>query len=403
MSDFFQNGNISTLHQIGRLNLDYLESKIMDYSRWRPVTLVLPSLYAELEGVALPRIVEQLKKVPYLKRIIIGLDRATEKEYEQALDFFSVLPQEVKILWNDGPAISSIYNRLKEEQLLTGEGGKGRNIWTCMGYILACREPGIIAFHDCDIVTYERILLARLVYPLVDPRMEYEYSKGYYVRVTDRLHGRVTRLFVTPLIRSLRRILGPVPFLEYLDSFRYPLSGEFAMKTGFANVAMIPSTWGIEMGMLGEVYRNYTQRRICQVDLSIDYEHKHQELSQGDPTKGLMKMCVDIALALFSTLAAEGISFSAGMFRSLKVTYQRIALDFVRVYEDDATINGLIYDRHGSIQAVETFTRSLELSGSRFLNDPLGVPPIPSWARVTAAFPSILDELKAAVDNHITL
>ena len=36
-----------------------------------------------------------------------------------------------------------------------------------------------------------------------------------------------TRSAIPPLVRSLNWLLGPVPFLAYLDSFRYPLAGEF--------------------------------------------------------------------------------------------------------------------------------------------------------------------------------
>lgn len=399
MSDFFQNGTVSTLHQIGRVELEGLEERITRCAVWRPISLILPSLYSELEDQALPRIVNILIDIGYIDRIVIGLDSANEDEFNQALNFFAILPQNTKVIWNNGPRMQSVYAKLSEEGLLGVSSGKGRNVWMCMGYVLACRDTDVIALHDCDILTYDRALLARLVYPLVEPNMEYEYTKGYYARVTDRLHGRVTRLFVTPLIRALKGIVGFLPYLNYLDSFRYPLAGEFAIKAGLAMVNRMPATWGLEIGLLGEVYRNCTQRRVCQVDLSIDYEHKHQELSDDDPTKGLLKMCIDIAISLFSALASEGVAFSDGMFRALKVTYQRIAEDTVRLYEDDAAINGLFFDRHSEVKAVEIFTKGLDTAGQAFLKDPLGSPYIPSWARVTAAIPSIFDEIKEVVEE----
>ncbi|MCD6569880.1 MAG: glycosyl transferase [Deltaproteobacteria bacterium] len=404
MGDFFQNGTISTLHQIGKVELEALEERITRYAVWRPISLVLPSLYSELEGQALSRIVNILIDVGYIDRIVVGLDSANQDEFKQALDFFAILPQNTKVIWNDGPRMQGIYSKLNKEGLISVSAGKGRNVWMCLGYVLACRDTDVIALHDCDILTYERSLLARLVYPVVDPNMEYEYAKGYYARVTDRLHGRVTRLFVTPLIRALKKIVGFLPYLNYLDSFRYPLAGEFAMKDGLAMVNKMPANWGLEIGLLGEVYRNCTQRRVCQVDLSVDYEHKHQELSDGDPTKGLLKMSIDIAISLFSTLASEGVAFSDGMFRALKVTYQRIAQDAVRLYEDDADINGLFFDRHSEVKAVDTFTKGLDIAGQAFLKDPLGSPFISSWARVTAAIPSIFDEIREVVekDNKTT-
>src|SRR5574337_1165803 len=169
-----------------------------------------------------------------------------------------------------------------------------RSAWMAFGYVLARGQSDVIALHDCDILTYRRELLARLCYPVANTRVAFEFSKGYYSRVTDRFHGRVTRLLVTPLIRALQRTLGQQPFLTYLDGFRYPLAGEFAMIADLARVNRIPSDWGLEVGVLAQVYRNCAFGRVCQVDLADTYEHKHQPLSAEDPTTGLMRMAIDI-------------------------------------------------------------------------------------------------------------
>ncbi len=50
--------------------------------------LILPSLFSELEGDALPDIVNKLTEVLYLNEIVIGLDRANEEQYRHALKFF---------------------------------------------------------------------------------------------------------------------------------------------------------------------------------------------------------------------------------------------------------------------------------------------------------------------------
>jgi len=71
-------------------------------------------------------------------------------------------------------------------------------------------------------LTYDRGFLLRLLFPIV--RLRYQFSKGFYARYSDRLHGRVVRLFYFPLVRALRRILQKVDFLEYMSDFRYPLS-----------------------------------------------------------------------------------------------------------------------------------------------------------------------------------
>jgi len=266
------------------------------------------------------------------------------------------------------------------------------------GFVLARGRSDVIALHDCDIVTYSRELLARLCYPVVNPNLDYVFCKGYYSRVSGKMNGRVTRLLVTPLVRSLQQLVGPHNFLAFLDSFRYPLAGEFCMTTELARVNRIPWDWGLEVGSLAEVHRNYSPRRVCQVDIAANYEHKHQALSADDANKGLMKMTVDICKSIFRTLASEGVVFSDGLFKSLLVSYLRHAEDTIMKYEADAAINGIKFDRHEEAMAVEAFTRAIAMATQAFMENPMTTPLIPNWNRVTSAIPDIFEMLKMAVD-----
>jgi glucosyl-3-phosphoglycerate synthase len=266
--------------------------------------------------------------------------------------------------------------------------------------VLAEGTCKIIALHDCDILTYDRELLARLVFPLASPHMDYEFCKGFYARVSDRLYGRVTRLLVTPLIRALQHVLyRESQLLGFLDSFRYPLSGEFSMLADLARINRIPADWGLEMGVLCEVFRNCTARRICQVELCDTYEHKHQHLSADDDRKGLMKMSIDIAKSLFRNMATDGMVLSDALFKTLTVRYLRAAQDAVKQYEDDAAINGLPFDRHQELLAVRAFTNAVRLAADEYLRDPLGIPLISNWNRVTSAIPDFFGRLKDVVDR----
>ncbi|MEW6326104.1 MAG: glycosyl transferase [Thermodesulfobacteriota bacterium] len=398
MSDFFQNGVITTLHRLNRENKAALERELMRYTRSRPIALVLPALFSELEGEALPQIIEALRAVSYLRQIVITMGRTDAEQFRYAREFFSRLPQEKVIIWNDGPRLKPLYKAI-EQEFSRFDKGKGLSAWMAYGYVLASRKSQVIALHDCDILTYDTEMLARLCFPIASTRLNYEFCKGYYSRVTDRLHGRVTRLFVTPLIRSLMQMLGHTPFLGYLDSFRYPLAGEFAMVADLAWRNRIPSDWGLEVGVLAEVYRNCTLSGICQADLADNYEHKHQELSAEDVSKGLMKMTTDIAKSLFRTLAGEGVVFSEGFFKSLRTTYVRQAQDAIKRYHDDAIINSLSFDRHEEAVAVEAFADSIKMAGEQTLEDPLGIPLIPNWSRVVSALPDFFDMLLEAVDE----
>lgn len=399
MGDFHQTETISTLHRLKKDNVQQLELELNEFAIHRPIALVLPCLYSELQRVALKNILEHLKDVTYLNEIIITIGRANEDEFKHAQEYFSILPQNYKLIWDDGERVQSLFNLLKENGLDVGERGKGRAAWIAYGYVLAREESEVIALHDCDVLTYNRELLARLCYPLANPNMDYEFCKGYYPRVTDRLYGRVTRLFISPIIRALKKIVGHKPFLVYLDSFRYPLAGEFSMKADLARINRIPADWGLEVGSLAEVFRNVSMKRICQVDLADNYEHKHQDVSAHDADSGLLKMCTDISTSLFTTLSSEGVQFSESLFNTLYVTYLRIAQDTIKMYNDDAAINGLFFDRHAEGLAVETFVQGIRIASQKFLEDPLASPLIPNWSRVTSAIPDFLDQLELAVEE----
>lgn len=399
MSDFYQTGVITTLHQLGKPSLDRLESELYTFAKVRPISLVLPALYSEFEGQAMPGIVQELAKVKYLNEIVLVLDKATQEDFNRVRKFMSPISTEVKIIHNDGKRIGEIYETFTRNGFNVGERGKGRSVWLANGYVLARGRSDVIALHDCDIVNYNRELLARLCYPVANPNLDYVFCKGFYSRVTNKMNGRVTRLLMTPLVRSIEQLVGPHDFLAFLDSFRYPLAGEFCMTTDLARVNRIPWDWGLEVGSLAEVHRNYSPRRVCQVDIASSYEHKHQILSPNDPSKGLMKMAVDICKSIFRTLASEGVVFSDGLFKSLLVTYLRQAEDTIMKYEADATINGLGFDRHEEARAVETFTNSIAMAAQAFMDSPMGTPLIPNWNRVTSAIPDIFDMLKIAVEE----
>jgi glucosyl-3-phosphoglycerate synthase len=334
-----------------------------------------------------------------LSEIVIGLDRATEDQYRHALEFFSVLPQNVKVLWNDGPRLREIDNVLKGEHLSPSDPGKGRNVWFCMGYNLAAGKAESIAMHDCDIVTYDRELLARLIYPVANPNFNYEFCKGFYARAANgKMNGRVSRLLVTPLLCSLKKVFGHLDYLDYLDSYRYPLAGEFSFRRDVMTDLRIPSDWGLEIGVLSEMYRNYSTNRLCQVDIADIYDHKHQDLSADNDDGGLSKMSIDITKAIFRKLATNGTIFNQETFRTIKATYYRVALDFIETYRNDAEINGLKLDVHTEEQAVELFASNIMKAGNQYLDNPMETPFIPSWNRVVSAFPGVMNQLAQAVE-----
>jgi glucosyl-3-phosphoglycerate synthase len=399
MGDFHQNGVITPLHNLSNRSVDEMEKELLDFSKTRPMALILPSLYSELQGDALPAIIDQLKEVPYLNQIIIGLDRADQQQYLDAIGFFSSLPQHHRVLWNDGPRLKALDAKLQALGLAPKELGKGRNVWYCMGYTLASGKAESVALHDCDITTYDRELLARLIYPVANPRFNYEFCKGYYARVANgKINGRVSRLLVSPLLSALKKTVGHTDYLNYMGSFRYPLAGEFSFRRDVLSDLRIPSDWGLEIGVLSEMHRNFASNRLCQVDIADNYDHKHQDLSLDNDQDGLSKMSIDITKALFRKLATQGVVFSHEAFRSLKATYFRMALDIVETCHNDAIMNGLTLDIHEEEKAVEMFAENIIKAGEVFFNSPMEKPFIPSWNRVISAVPDIFEQLTAAVE-----
>lgn len=397
MSDFHQNGNIATLHNLRTLQITELEQQLEAFSRTRKISLILPCLYSELETEAMPNILAELAQVTYLHRIIIGLDSADESQYRKARTFFEGINQNHIVIWNDSPRMQALGGRLDDMGLAPSEQGKGKNVWSSLGYMLACGDSEVMAIHDCDILTYSRDMLARLVYPVANPNFPYQVAKGYYPRTDGtKLNGRVTRLLVSPLLIALKRVIGDRDYLDFLRSFRYPLSGEFAMRSAILPDLRIPSDWGLEIGVLSEAWRNLAPKAVCQVEISDAYDHKHQTLSPEDAHAGLNRMSIDICKAIFRKLAADGTVFTPNVFRTLKATYFRSALDLLEAYYNDAMMNGLTLDRHSEEQSIELFANNIINAGQVFLENPHETPFIPTWNRIHSADPDFIYDLHRA-------
>jgi glucosyl-3-phosphoglycerate synthase len=398
MGEFSQNGVVANLHDFSTRTTDQIEKDLEKFSKTRPMELILPCLYSELEGDALPKIVNEISKTKYLNHIIIGLDKANKLQAKKAWKFFKKLKVPFSILWNDGPKLKKLDKELKKIDLAPKQMGKGRNVWYCIGMAIARDEARSVALHDCDIKTYDRRLLAKLFYPVENPLFNYEFCKGYYPRIADnRMHGRVARLLVNPLLTAMEKTIGKSDYIDFMKSFKYPLAGEFSFRRNILPELRISSDWGIEIAILSEMQRNYSSNNICQVELADNYDHKHQILSIKDSSKGLSKMSIDIIKTLVRKLATQGYSFSKETFRSIKATYYRSALDLIDIYRSDAQMNGLKFDSHNEEKTVELFALNIMKAGESFFENPMDTPFIPTWHRVKSAIPDFLDRFKESV------
>lgn len=397
MSDFHQHGPVTALPRLVNRPIDELEAQIVPLSRKFPVSLVVPMTPDEMDRPALARILDELSQVPYLHSLVISLNRASADDYRRTREYFARYPGRQEIVWSESPAMQRFLERLDNVGLSTGATGKGRACWLAMGYLLAEEQVDYIAFQDADVINFHREMLARLVLPALDPIVDFDFVKAYYARVSDRLHGRVTRLFLSPLLAAFARLIGQDHYIRYLSSFRYALSGEFAVQRDLATRMRLPSDWGLEIVTLFEALRHRAPVRICQVEIADRYDHKHQALSEHDPSRGLNRMARDVGTHLLRTLAASGVVLSTGLFESLLAAFQREAEDAVADAYAVATINGLQCDRHAEEVSVQTFTHALRASIDEFHRDPLGPPLVPNWARVWAGVEDAGPGLLAAV------
>jgi glucosyl-3-phosphoglycerate synthase len=373
-----------------------MEAKVLKASARIPVGVLIPALYRDLSSEAMRNIIKVLADTRYVGKIYISLDQADRNEFINARKIVAPLGSRAALVWNDKPEVSAVIERI-QKQIPLGSRGKGRAVWTCLGYIIGKAEVSAIAFHDADIVTYDRDFLTRLLFPIM--YLRFQFVKGYYIRYDKKLYGRVTRLFYFPLVRTLKDMFGSTQFLDYMGDFRYPLSGEFATYTSQARMIQFPSDWGIEVGLLGEIYRLVRESRICQIELTNRYDHKHQHVGSPDE-KGLYKMASDIARTFFTHMASNGVSLNSEIFRTIRLTYLKHAREMVGIYESLAEMHDtrISFDFHEELNTVETFATAIDSGVLDFCDQHFGSPLIPDWKRVESAIDGILNDLVSAVE-----
>jgi glucosyl-3-phosphoglycerate synthase len=156
----------------------------------------------------------------------------------------------------------------------------------------------------------------------------------------------------------------------------------------------IPSDWGLEVGLLSEVYRHVAPSRIAQVDLGL-FDHKHKGLGI-QPNEGLQRMAGEIlGTVMRGLMEHEGCVMSMDQLPTLEVLYRRVGEDRVRQFGLDSAINRLPYDRHGEELSVHRFSNLLRPGLSKLMESPIAHQ-LPSWSRLRSCNPSLQNDLKTA-------
>ncbi|AUX09153.1 glucosyl-3-phosphoglycerate synthase [Halalkaliarchaeum desulfuricum] len=277
------------------------------------------------------------------------------------------------VLWCDADALEATL----VEHGIDGDHGKGRDVWLGLG--VAASRAEYVAVHDADATTYSRNHVPRLLAPL---GMGYSFAKGYYARVEDgRLYGRLTRLFVAPLIRALET-RHHHPFVRYLAAFRYPLAGEFALTADLARRVRLQRRWGLEIGLLGEAFGAAGSRHSAQVDLGF-HRHDHHPVT-GD--RGLSTMALEVGTALFRAVDDHGVDVD---YAALSTAYREAADRLVEQYAADAAFNGLAYDPDAEREQSRTYADGIRPPGPDAR--------LPTWADTTLSPSAVVDAAAGAI------
>ena len=353
--------------------MDYLQGRITTLHDLTDAVPALPEgessvvvpIAGESEAAVMPaHVFEALETVgPDAVVVPLRASRAVAAAFDRWVADFDL---DVATLWCNAPTVAP----LLADHGHDGAMGKGRDVWLGLG--LAAERADYVAVHDADASTYSPKHVPRLLAGL---DMGYEFVKGYYARVEDgRLYGRLTRLFVAPLLRALTAAHDH-PLLDYLSAFRYPLAGEFAVTAEAARSIRAQRAWGLEIGMLGEAYDVVGETATAQVDLGM---HRHDHRPVGG-RGGLSTMAREVGEALFRALEDRGL---APDYERLPDAYRDAADTLVRQYGADAAVNGLTYNPETERSQVRSYAESIRAPGP---DDRL-----PAWTATTLSPTDVL-------------
>ncbi len=221
------------------------------------ISLCLPTMNeASTIGNILKTIKEKLQnEYPLLDEICLMDGGSTDGTVEIAKDLG------IDVFFQD-----QVLKRLGKAQ------GKGDALWKS----LYCTRGDIVIWIDADI----RNIHPRFIYGLVGPLLYYPHIqlvKGFYQRPlaseTRRLRktggGRVTELVARPLL-SL--------FYPHLTALIQPLSGEYAGRRRVLESIPFFTGYGVEIGMIIEIYNRLGMEALAQVDL-VERIHYNQTIA----------------------------------------------------------------------------------------------------------------------------
>ena len=255
------------------------------------ISLALPALNEEetVRKVIHTMRKELMEKAPLLDEIVLIDSNSTDRTRE--------------IAEKEGIPVYIHQELLKD---MDPRPGKGEALWKS----LLVTKGDIIVWIDTDIVNIH----PRFVYGIIGPLLinpHVQLVKGFYrrpLRVGRKVQagggGRVTELTARPLLNL---------FYPELSGVVQPLSGEYAGRREALEQATFYSGYGVETGLLIDIYEKFGLPAIAQVDL-LERIHHNQHL------EALSKMSFAIIQTVMRKLEKRfGQSLVDDVNRSMKL------------------------------------------------------------------------------------
>ena len=174
--------------------------------------------------------------------------------------------------------------------VVSSPGGPGKG--QAMRAALEVTTGDIVVFVDADVSEFSHRFISGLVAPLLmDPLVQ--LAKASYRRPLDGAPGeggRVTELLARPLLRR---------FFPDLADVGQPLAGECAVRRDTLEVVNLADGYGIEIGLLIDVFRLHGRDAIVDVDLGVR-THRNRPLHELRPHAD------EVLAALVARLGCDG-------------------------------------------------------------------------------------------------
>ena len=190
------------------------------------------------------------------------------------------LPDQVIVVDADSPDGTADIARARgaevysENELMSDYGpaqGKGDAMWRS----LSVARGDIVMFADSDTTDFREHFITGTLGPLLTDR-RVQFCKAAYRRPFSQGEksiadggGRVTELMAKPLLNL---------FYPELAGFVQPLAGEFAARRELFNKVPFFTGYGVEIGMMIDVYAEVGLEGMAQVDLGTR-QNRHQSLA----------------------------------------------------------------------------------------------------------------------------